>query len=710
MSLRIVYRPALRVYRDAPDQLTSAAQAAPGDGLRIPGSPDLAEAQIGAAGQYVRVQNAAGIVGFVAADALTRQPDSRPDAPHYTPTRPTPIYTGRLNTLDTLAWIDPDETATITEDAALARRKIAAAEGHWISVATEAGVQGWVEVAEIEAGMLSEPEPPAQDDSGSRGGGGTISPISPISPMLPDAADSRFVERMVLSAGPINYRSAPDTSNPNNILGQVKQGDRLFVIEDLSAHSGDWFPVKVADRVAWANKQVLSVGPVPAAPSGTLRLKIAHYSQTGPGATIANDCGPVCVAAILRAYGNNIDSDSLYAKLPPEKRGTFTTFSDLRQIARDFGVTLAYQEAPANTAITTLIGHLNAGKPVICLVNYSLLVPEDPFDGGHFVVAVGYTPDSVLIHDPLRTSGPSTIPSATFLSAWGGFRKPDNPPFAMLVSDRALTIESETPKTVTPENEQKKADGAPGTDPQSSNKTTPDPRVVVINTNIERTRRIALHITSVWESGGRYDAYQNVDAGVVSYGRYQFTLAAGTLGALVTKYLQRRPSDAALMGYLPRLQAKDVNLRNDPGLRDALIAAAATPEMQQSQDEHIVNGFWNPVQEVTVTPRGIQTPLGMAFAFDMAVQRGVFHRVFLRAEGEMGVPERSRTPDETRLLTIATRIHRDALAEQARRDNLPGLIPRGEFWVSLVTKGDWNLAGDDSGSLIVKGRITVPTA
>jgi hypothetical protein len=697
MSLKIVYRPALRVYREAPDLLTSVTQAVPGESLRVPGNPDLAEAQVGVAGQYVRVQNAAGITGFIAADALARLPDSRPDSPHYTPTRPIPLYTGRLNTLDTLAWIDPNETATVVEDAALARRKIAAAEGHWIKVATEGGIQGWVEAAEIEAGMLSEPEPPPQDDAGARGGG----------PMLPDASDPRFVERVVLSTGPINYRSAPDTSTPNNILGQVKQGDRLFVIEDLTAHRGDWFPVRVNGRVAWANKQVLSVGAVPPAPTGTLRLKIAHYSQTGPGATVANDCGPACVTAILRAYGHTLESDSLYTKLPPEKRNTFTTFADLRQIVRDFGVTLTYQEAPANTALTTLIGHLNAGKPVICLVNYSLLVPEDPFDGGHFVVAVGYTPDAVLIHDPLKTSGPSTIPSATFLSAWGGFRKPDNPPFAMLVSDRALPIEGEAPKSPS-EKEPKKADGAAGTDPQSG-PTTPDPRVVVIDTNLERTRRIALHITSVWESGGRYDAYQNVDAGVVSYGRYQFTLAAGTLAAVVTKYLQRRPSDAALMAYLPRLQAKDVNLRNDAGLRDALIAAAATPEMQESQDEHIINAFWNPVQEVTVKPRGIQTPLGMAFAFDMAVQRGVFHRVFLRAEGEMGVPERSRTPDEPRLLTIATRIHRDALAEQARRDNLPGLIPRGEFWVSLVAKGDWNLKGTD-GSLTVKGRIAVPTA
>ena len=35
--------------------------------------------------------------------------------------------------------------------------------------------------------------------------------------------------------------------------------------------------------------------------------------------------------------------------------------------------------------------------------------------------------------------------------------------------------------------------------------------------------------------------------------------------------------------------------------------------------------------------------------------------------------------------------------------NLPGLKPRGDFWVELSKKGDWNLQGD------AQGMITVTT-
>ena len=83
---------------------------------------------------------------------------------------------------------------------------------------------------------------------------------------------------------------------------------------------------------------------------------------------------------------------------------------------------------------------------------------------------------------------------------------------------------------------------------------------------------------------------------------------------------------------------------------------------------------------VSAEPRAIKSPLGLAFLFDIAVQRGIRHQVLVSAERELGVQERSVTHNEFRLLRTAARIHQDWLYIQADRDELPGLKPRGDFW------------------------------
>ncbi|MGB1288404.1 MAG: hypothetical protein ACPG7F_17855, partial [Aggregatilineales bacterium] len=62
--------------------------------------------------------------------------------------------------------------------------------------------------------------------------------------------------------------------------------------------------------------------------------------------------------------------------------------------------------------------------------------------------------------------------------------------------------------------------------------------------NQERIRQLAFAITSRFEGKG-YDAYNNYDAGIISYGFIQFTLASGSLVTVVNTYLQRSQSDSA---------------------------------------------------------------------------------------------------------------------------------------------------------------------
>ena len=48
-----------------------------------------------------------------------------------------------------------------------------------------------------------------------------------------------------------------------------------------------------------------------------------------------------------------------------------------------------------------------------------------------------------------------------------------------------------------------------------------DPQAV----ELDRIRRAAFNITSTFEGSKTYANYQNYDAGIISYGRFQFTLS-----------------------------------------------------------------------------------------------------------------------------------------------------------------------------------------
>lgn len=224
-----------------------------------------------------------------------------------------------------------------------------------------------------------------------------------------------------------------------------------------------------------------------------------------------------------------------------------------------------------------------------------------------------------------------------------------------------------------------------------------------------RVRLIAFAITARFEGGG-YQTYQNSDTGVISYGRFQFTLSSGALGRVVTAYLQQSTSPVALSlrPYLPRIQARDVALRTDTGLRDLLIVAAGDSVMQAVQDAEAVQSYWEPIKRVAIHPRGLISPLAWALLFDIGIHFGVGDGFLRIAEREFGVPERSRIGQnglsEAQLLTRVAELRKQSHDRQALRDNLPGLRVRGDFWLNLARLGDWQLAGDANGLIYVKGQ------
>lgn len=227
---------------------------------------------------------------------------------------------------------------------------------------------------------------------------------------------------------------------------------------------------------------------------------------------------------------------------------------------------------------------------------------------------------------------------------------------------------------------------------------------------LDRVRRAAFNITAAFEGGG-YASYQTFDSGIVSYGRFQFTLAAGSFQTVITRYLDRAsgPTVDGLRGFLARIQSKDEGLRKDDTLKSLCKAAAAETIMQQIQDEVATEVYWGATIELSIAPRGFQTALAYALIFDMAINHGRFNHLLPKAEQELGVPNKSKVGEngvtEQQFIIKLAQVRKDNLYALAAKLNLPGLKGRGDFWVGLVNSGDWNLQGDANGNVNVRGKI-----
>lgn len=290
--------------------------------------------------------------------------------------------------------------------------------------------------------------------------------------------------------------------------------------------------------------------------------------------------------------------------------------------------------------------------------------------------------------------GYEVIPNEDFAFA---FKRRD------MVTPVSAPVPSNTPAAATPP--------APAPTPATPAPTAPAGRVTpppAALTDPNRVRLAAFNITEGFEGGG-YATYQNYDAGIISYGRFQFTLAGSGLFVVLDKFTSR--SRSAIAGelravYFERVRNHDPNLRGDVRLRQLLLDAASEIEMQSAQDEAATELYWNVVQDLSIRPRNIQTPLGQALIFDMGINFGPRHGFLSAAEQELGVPPKSRVGDNGRreedLIAALARLRKQSHDRQAERDRLPGLRVRGDFWVNLVNKGDWQLAGDPDGMLEVK--------
>ena len=174
-------------------------------------------------------------------------------------------------------------------------------------------------------------------------------------------------------------------------------------------------------------------------------LNVPYVSQLGTGASqYNNDCGAACGAMLVRGYTDNpVTVDQFYAATGQ----TTDVYLNASQIIS----ALARYDVVANwkiSSLATLLADLHNGKPVICLILYSVLVDagltqNKTFRGYHFVTAVGYDALNVYIHDPLWLANGGqeiAVPQDTFNKAWtqAGVNPSLNPAFGCIVPEQVL--------------------------------------------------------------------------------------------------------------------------------------------------------------------------------------------------------------------------------------------------------------------------------
>jgi chitosanase len=151
-------------------------------------------------------------------------------------------------------------------------------------------------------------------------------------------------------------------------------------------------------------------------------------------------------------------------------------------------------------------------------------------------------------------------------------------------------------------------------------------------------------IVNIFETGRVRGDYGRVvchpdDPGHLTYGRSQTTLASGNLFLLAKDYCEA--ADAAhaepLGAYLPRLEACDLSLDHDMGLRALLARCGEDPAMCRVQDGFFDRVYWQPAVK-RAADLGIASALGTTVVYDSAVH-GSFQRIRDRTTAALGTPQ-----------------------------------------------------------------------
>ncbi|WP_224249610.1 N-acetylmuramoyl-L-alanine amidase [Hyalangium gracile] len=238
---------------------------------------------------------------------------------------------------------------------------------------------------------------------------------------------------------------------------------------------------------------------------------------------------------------------------------------------------------------------------------------------------------------------------------------------------------------------------------------------------INEVMEVAFRITGAFE-GGQAKAYQNKDSGIVSYGKHQATLASGTLGIILQKYVDQSQSVTAkqLSVYMPKVNKKDESLREDAGFKKLLLAAADDALMGTIQDAVFAEKYW-PAAEKGAKADKLESPLALAMYYDTNIQGGLSDVRTSTATSLKGKDyteaewlKEFNTQRDLRLKRLAekrSKAAKDPKKSAKEKQSLEkdaamieGSRSRVKDLQKLVTDGDLQLKGDKDGKILANGK------
>lgn len=231
---------------------------------------------------------------------------------------------------------------------------------------------------------------------------------------------------------------------------------------------------------------------------------------------------------------------------------------------------------------------------------------------------------------------------------------------------------------------------------------------------------VAFRITGAFE-GGKANSYQNQDSGIVSYGKHQATLASGTLGTILQKYVDQSKSPVAkqMAAYMGKVNKKDESLRHDAGFKKLLLAAADDPVMGPIQDGVFAENFWGAAEQGAKHDE-VESPLALAMYYDTNIQGGlnaVRKSTAASLKGKEFTEAEWLTEFNTqrdlrlkKLVTARRKAAKESTSAQEKKS-----LERDANWIDgsrvrvtdlqkLVTAGDLQLHGDKNGKLLINQK------
>ena len=216
----------------------------------------------------------------------------------------------------------------------------------------------------------------------------------------------------------------------------------------------------------------------------------------------------------------------------------------------------------------------------------------------------------------------------------------------------------------------------------------------------ELQKRTIQAIVNVFETGKAAGDYANVtllpgDAGHLTYGRSQTTLASGNLWRLVENYCQAAAGEVAeeLRAYLPRLEARDITLDQDARFRALLREAGSDGVMQRVQDQFFDRAYWQPAL-AAAQGLGIPSALGTGVVYDSFIH-GAWGRLRDATTARVGLPSASggsvTGAGERGWVQEYVALRRDWLANHSN-PVLRRAVYRMDTFAALVEAGNWPLA------------------